>query len=85
MRKLLNKKSLVVAGVVGAVVASNVSFAAADTALVTSIVTEFTALKDTAVELSVKMGPIGVGIVIAIFGVILAVSSTKKVGNVATR
>lgn len=88
MKKLLAvKKSKVVAvlGLCVAVVGGNFSFAAADDALVTAVVAAFQDLLDTALALAVKLGPIGVGIVVAIFGVILAVSGSKKVGNVATR
>lgn len=87
MKKLLAVKNKVVAvvGVSSALVVGNVAMAAADDALVTAVVGEFSSLKDTAIDLALKVGPIGVGIVVAIFGVILAVSSAKKVGNVATR
>jgi len=87
MKKLLAVKSkvAVVGGLIVAIVGGNFSFAAADDALVTAIVAAFQDLLDTALSLAAKLGPIGVGIVVAIFVVILGVSSAKKVGNVATR
>ncbi len=87
MKKLLAVKSKVFAGLglVSAVVVGNVSMAAADTAIVKSIVDEFIILKDTAKELATQLGPVGVGIVVALFIVILSITSSKKVGNVAVR
>lgn len=87
MKKLLAVKSkiAVVGGLIVAIVGGNFSFAAADDALVTAVVAAFQDLLDTALSLASKLGPIGVGIVVALFAVILAVSASKKVGNVATR
>ena len=76
MKKLLAVKSkvAVVGGLVVAIVGGNFSFAAEDSALVTAVVAAFQDLLDTALSLALKLGPIGVGIVVAVASAVVVAS-----------